>query len=595
MGLSDGFLKLKQWTTDKIGGGERALEGTDEARRLDDETESRRFGTNNFRDAMVLYCTQIDKRKKSSERSGGKVTPLENLASTMSSLGGMLDGSMVYSQQLTVLGEAEAAIAAAHADFAQIANEEYLPHLDKAYDDLREYNDLKGRFATCKKDLAQKQMKARSATKEQTYIEEDLRASKARYDEAQHDVIQKMITIVDNDGQNVVDLQNFYQSQLAYYKAGYEALQAIEQEMNRLAAVRIPTAHERFNFDALYSDRPRVTNTGTIRQTPTNTTATTTASDAPPPMPTRRQTAVAPASEAPPPMPARRNSPRQDDSDDDDSWSVASRADSMRRPSVATSPPAPALPKRNVPAPPPPEEPKKVQRKVLFDFTAEDETELSLIEGDIITVINQDDPGWWMGLVFDSRTNQEYEGLFPVDYTEPYEEPKPEPPAPPAPAPAPARRPAPTPPAPAQAAEPSYPPPAYSEPAPPQPQSRPQPRPAVQPPAPAATPSWQRPAATSKPAYTPAPASSQQPVSMPTPAIPSAASKPSYSKPAHAPAPAMPSAASKPAGPRIPAPAPPPPTAAAAPAVGPCGECGCDDFLAHAFKKGVCSNCFHRH
>lgn len=35
--------------------------------------------------------------------------------------------------------------------------------------------------------------------------------------------------------------------------------------------------------------------------------------------------------------------------------------------------------------------------------------------------------------------------------------------------------------------------------------------------------------------------------------------------------------------------------AATAEGAGKCGECACDDFKSHPFKKGVCNNCFHVH
>ncbi|KAI8381244.1 uncharacterized protein BYT42DRAFT_613043 [Radiomyces spectabilis] len=96
---------------------------------------------------------------------------------------------------------------------------------------------------------------------------------------------------------------------------------------------------------------------------------------------------------------------------------------------------------------------------VLFGYEAGESNEMSLMEGEVVTQIDQVDEGWWFG-VSEDNTKQ---GLFPANYVQlleeaeqppqqqqqQHQEPEAAPPAPPAPAPpaAPAAPPAPTPPA----------------------------------------------------------------------------------------------------------------------------------------------------
>ena len=47
-----------------------------------------------------------------------------------------------------------------------------------------------------------------------------------------------------------------------------------------------------------------------------------------------------------------------------------------------------------------------------FDFESEEPGELQFKEGAVITVINQDESGWWLGELKGSR------GLFPYNYVE---------------------------------------------------------------------------------------------------------------------------------------------------------------------------------
>lgn len=53
-------------------------------------------------------------------------------------------------------------------------------------------------------------------------------------------------------------------------------------------------------------------------------------------------------------------------------------------------------------------------RKALFDFTGQNNDEISFKTGDIIAVIDEIDKGWWLGEMNSSR------GIFPVNYTEEY-------------------------------------------------------------------------------------------------------------------------------------------------------------------------------
>lgn len=55
--------------------------------------------------------------------------------------------------------------------------------------------------------------------------------------------------------------------------------------------------------------------------------------------------------------------------------------------------------------------------KALFDFDAENDTELSIRAGDIIRITNDIDAGWWEGLIEDG-TRSGRRGLFPSNYVE---------------------------------------------------------------------------------------------------------------------------------------------------------------------------------
>lgn len=51
--------------------------------------------------------------------------------------------------------------------------------------------------------------------------------------------------------------------------------------------------------------------------------------------------------------------------------------------------------------------------RALYDYDADDETEISFLPGDVICEIDMFDEGWWTGKAPDGRT-----GMFPANYVQ---------------------------------------------------------------------------------------------------------------------------------------------------------------------------------
>ncbi|KAI0233429.1 Protein E(sev)2B [Lamellibrachia satsuma] len=56
--------------------------------------------------------------------------------------------------------------------------------------------------------------------------------------------------------------------------------------------------------------------------------------------------------------------------------------------------------------------------RVNFDYKPQDDEEMEIHTGDVITVIDKKDPNWWLGEVW--QGNRLVRGLFPSSYTVPY-------------------------------------------------------------------------------------------------------------------------------------------------------------------------------
>ena len=53
----------------------------------------------------------------------------------------------------------------------------------------------------------------------------------------------------------------------------------------------------------------------------------------------------------------------------------------------------------------------------LYDYEAQGDQELDLVEGDMVTILQREDDVWWMG----QKLNDGQSGMFPAAYVELYE------------------------------------------------------------------------------------------------------------------------------------------------------------------------------
>merc|ERR1712080_548119 len=55
----------------------------------------------------------------------------------------------------------------------------------------------------------------------------------------------------------------------------------------------------------------------------------------------------------------------------------------------------------------------EIKAQAIYDYEAEDDTEISFLPGDVITEIDQFDEGWWTGRAPDGKV-----GMFPANYVQ---------------------------------------------------------------------------------------------------------------------------------------------------------------------------------
>ena len=73
-------------------------------------------------------------------------------------------------------------------------------------------------------------MKVPKAKREDYRVEEELRAQKAKYEEASEDTYRRMMDIKEAEVDSIADISAFLDAELAYYDSCREVLQSLRRE-----------------------------------------------------------------------------------------------------------------------------------------------------------------------------------------------------------------------------------------------------------------------------------------------------------------------------------------------------------------------------
>ncbi|KAI9296309.1 BAR-domain-containing protein [Neoconidiobolus thromboides FSU 785] len=498
--------------------------------------------------------------------------PIEALGTCMINQAYVIGETTKYGKCLNLTGQAHEKIATIQGEYVNNARMGYYSNLERSLLDLKEYQSLRKKLENRRLDLDAKLSKVQKAKREKPELEEEVRAAQVKYDDSLAESQARMVMIAESEEYHARDLALLVKSELEYYTKSAEILQPLLEKLNEInnsemVKKRQSSSNLRNGFSSVgrsspYSEREyrnysedeeRVSRSPTTVKEFSERKATTRSA-----LRSRTQERAA----LPPPIPRRQDT--------------------------------------------------KKRVKCVFEFESNEDDELSIYVGDVITVIKEIDEGWWIGEINEGRNKRS--GMFPVNYTEPIAEEKPkipishsfddndpwevtenvgsrssysqkyeEPQE-------------------IEYEEPEYEEPEY-EPEPPRPSYR---RSNTTSAVPTRGGSNRNPPLPSRNAETPPNPSSRQPPPFPQRSnntnIPPP--RPSGPKPSLASsAPSRNSPLSTQAPRSSPLRNPNNPASAVAAAVNSddlgllpeCRECGCDEFSANVFKKGTCNNCFHKH
>ncbi|CAO3598159.1 unnamed protein product [Absidia cylindrospora] len=395
------FGKFKQWTGERLGAAKATLQ-TGGFQQLEDDTEKKRAGFEKVHEATEQVYGQLSKKKPSIEDAKAKCLPWESLASCWISHGSTFPDDNALGVALINLGQTEARVALLQEDFANTIKDEYMDVLKQGLQHYKEYDTLKKKLESRRLDYDAKLTRLHKSKKEKPEWGQEMQTAKTKYDESESDVIQKMITLQEYEFDHCNALSQLMEAQLTYYQRCVELISELRDHMPSPEARPITTPTTRFFANDSTHSLLTPTNDRCDTDNPLNETLPT-----PDPALKSSQQPAGSRKSSIDSINRLRRLPSHP------SASIYNNDDQLQRrqtPSSTKQTPPPVVPRRKC------NTPSKTHRKAIFNFQRNGVDELSFSIGDVITVIEPVDEGWWMGEM--EQIEPKRKGIFPVNYTE---------------------------------------------------------------------------------------------------------------------------------------------------------------------------------
>ncbi|KAI8992300.1 hypothetical protein BDB01DRAFT_832613 [Pilobolus umbonatus] len=343
--------KFKQWTGERFGGVKSTLQSED-FQLMEKSTDEKRKGYDKIGEAIDMVYAHLLKRKTSPEDHKRKAMPLEALGHCLQQYSCVFPPNSSLGYALTNLGSVETHLAQLQETLAKTIKHEYKQMLSKIDARYKEYEGLRRKLESRRLNYDSKLNRLNRAKKEKPELEQEMQAAKLKYEETSTDLGNKMEEIEALEKDHELALLGLIQAQHKYHMQASELLYNVQEIWN------LKPDDELDMFRSKSRESSQLDSHSAKVEVPTSH-----ASD-----------------------PSSHNG------------SISSHSSELRH---------------SIDAPSKLDEGKSF-RKTLFPFDGQNEDELSFEAGDIITVLNEVDEGWWLG------ESQMKRGIFPVNYTVDY-------------------------------------------------------------------------------------------------------------------------------------------------------------------------------
>lgn len=121
-------------------------------------------------------------------------------------------------------GQAQSKLAGHQEDFAETMRLDYMEKLEEGLQHFKDYAVLRKRLESRRLDFDAKIGRLQKSKKEKPDLEQEMQASKMKYEDSEYDVIQKMATLQEFEDEHCEALAQFLEAQYEYFNRSLQVL-----------------------------------------------------------------------------------------------------------------------------------------------------------------------------------------------------------------------------------------------------------------------------------------------------------------------------------------------------------------------------------
>jgi len=225
MDMSKKLGRFKQWAGEKMGG-EAKTDTSEEFKMLQAEMDLRHEGMDKMHKSMTTYVKWIGKRTEDKE----KMSPVGHVGATYIAHGQDYAPESDYGNCLISMGRAQETIARKQETYLATATSTWLEGLERSLAQMKDYQAARKKLEQRRIAYDASLVKVQKAKREDYRVEEELRAQKAKYEEASEDTYRRMMDIKEAEVDSIADISAFLDAELAYYDSCRDVLMNLKRE-----------------------------------------------------------------------------------------------------------------------------------------------------------------------------------------------------------------------------------------------------------------------------------------------------------------------------------------------------------------------------
>lgn len=179
-----------------------------------------------------------------------------------------MEADIKYSLGVALInfGQAQSKLATYQEDFAETMRLEYMEKLEEGLQQFKEYAILRKRLESRRLDYDAKIGRLQKSKKEKPDLEQEMQASKLKYEDSEYDVIQKMATLQEFEDEHCEALAQFLNVQYDYFNRSLQVLNEVRSNWGQPLSTN--ARHSNNNRLAALSRTPSHTEEETLESPP---------------------------------------------------------------------------------------------------------------------------------------------------------------------------------------------------------------------------------------------------------------------------------------------------------------------------------------